>query len=309
MKAVRFHDYGDSSVLTLEDVPVPEVGPGQVLVKVTAAGVNPADAAIRAGGMREFLPMELPHVPCIDVSGTVVGVGPGVSGWSEGTQVAAFLPINENGSAAEYVLAAADLLAAVPSGVDLVDAAALPAVALTAKQALFKFGRLAAGQRVLINGAGGGVGAYAVQLAHEAGAEVTATASPRSAGRVRAYGADTIIDHTVTPVVEVAKGAFNLIVNLVPTSPEETDALAALTGDNGVFVTATTPVSTEPGRGVTASQVSVQSDAGELSDLFDRVAAGTLQIYVSARRPLSELAAVHAELDRGEQNGKTVIVL
>ncbi|MWA03280.1 zinc-binding dehydrogenase [Actinomadura sp. LD22] len=308
MKAVRYHQYGDSGVLAHEDVPTPEAGPGQVLVKVTATSFNPADAMLRAGYLKEVLPLELPHVPGVDVTGSVAGIGAGVTGWAEGDAVAAFLPLTADGASAEYALAPAEVLAAVPEGVDLVDAAALPGVGLTALQALFEHGGLQAGQRVLVNGAGGAVGGYAVQLAHRAGAVVTATASPRSADRVRGHGADEIIDYTAAPVAEAARGGFDVVVNLAPNPPEEIAALAGLTADGGVLISATTEPPAEPGRGVRTVRMAVRSDADQLAGLLARVATGDLKIDVADRRPLAELAAVHAQADQGGLAGKTVIV-
>ncbi|CAG7616236.1 NADP-dependent oxidoreductase [Actinacidiphila bryophytorum] len=308
MKAVRYHEYGDATALTLEEVPVPAPGPGQVLVKVAATSFNPADATLRAGHLREVFPVALPHVPGADVSGTVAALGADVTGPGEGAAVAGFLPLDGDGAAAEYVLAPASVLAPVPDGVDRVGAAALPAVGLTAWQALFEHGGLKAGQRVLVNGAGGGVGGYAVQLAHREGAHVTATASPRSAERVRGLGADEIVDYTQAPVAKAARGPFDLVVNLVPTAPEDTDALAALTADGGTFVTATTEPSTAPGRGVTVTRMVVRSDPAQLAALLALVAAGDLRI-TATRRPLPDLPAVHAEADRGDLHGKTVITV
>ncbi|ROQ69084.1 NADPH:quinone reductase-like Zn-dependent oxidoreductase [Streptomyces sp. 840.1] len=308
MKAVRYQQYGDHAVLTLDEVPTPVAGPGQVLVQVTATSFNPADAAIRAGYLRELLPLRLPHTPGVDVSGTVAGTGEGVTGWAEGDQVAAFLPLHLPGASAQYVLAPAESLVAVPEGVDPVDAAALPGPGLTAWQALFEHGGLTAGQRVLINGAGGAVGGYAVQLAHQAGAEVHATASPRSADRVHAYGADHVIDHTLTPVADAAKGPFDLVVHLASTGPEDTDALAALTAGGGLFVTATTEPATEPGRGVRVVRMAVRNDTDQLADLLHRAAAGTLRLDVAERRPLAELPAVHALADSGTLPGKTLLI-
>ncbi|MFF3564697.1 NADP-dependent oxidoreductase [Streptomyces sp. NPDC002574] len=309
MKAVRFHQYGGSDVLVQEDVPVPVPGAGQVLVKVAATSFNPADAMLRTGYMREMFPLDLPHVPGMDMAGRVARVGEGVTGWAEGDAVAAFLPLTGAGASAEYVLAPTEVLAAVPEGVDLVQAAALPAPGLTAWQALFEHGRLRAGRRVLINGAGGAVGGYAVQLAHRAGANVTATASPRSADRVRGFGADQIIDYTATPVIKAADGGFDLVFNLAPTTPEETAALAELTADGGVFVSATTPPPAEPGRGVETVRMATRSDAAQLAELLGRVRSGDLRIDVAARRPLAELASVHAQADQGTLPGKTLIVI
>jgi NADPH:quinone reductase-like Zn-dependent oxidoreductase len=309
MKAARYHEYGDAAVLAVEEAPLPEPGPGQVLVKVTATSFNPADAMMRAGHLREIFPLDLPHVPCVDVSGTVAALGPGTAGPAEGTAVAGLLPLHTDGAAAEYVLAPADALTALPAGVDPVDAAAVPGSALTAWQAVTEHGRVRAGQRVLVNGAGGAVGGYVVQFAHLAAAHVTATASPRSTDRVRAQGADEVVDHTAAPVAETASGPFDVIVNVAATSPEATDALAALAADGGVFVTATTPPSAEPGRGVEVVRMAVRSDAAQLAAIYARIAAGEIRVDVGARRPLADLPAVHAQADEGTLHGKTVITL
>jgi NADPH:quinone reductase-like Zn-dependent oxidoreductase len=309
MKAVRFHDYGDSTVLKVEDAPMPEPGPGQVLVKVIATSLNPADAFIRAGYLREMVPLALPHVPGLDFSGTIAAVGPGVTGWAEAATVAGSLSMDAEGAAAEYVLAPADVLAAVPAGVDPVDAAALPVAGLTAWQAVTEHGRVQAGQRVLVNGAGGAVGGYAVQFAHLAGAHVTATAGPRSTARVSSYGADDVVDYTSAPVTETAKGPFDLVVNTAPIAPEDADALAALTADGGRFVTTTTGPGTEPGRGIEVDHMYVHGDGAGLATLLSRVADGEVRIDVAGRHPLADLAAVHAQADQGTLHGKTVITL
>ena len=186
MKAVRFHEYGDPSVLRYEDVEQPVPGAGQVLIKVAATTFNGVDGNIRAGFMQGPIPVTLPHTPGIDVSGTVASLGDGVEGFEVGDQVVGFLPMTDDGAAAQYVVAPAEILAPAPTSIALADAAALPIVGLTAWQALFEHAKLAAGQRALINGAGGAVGGYAVQLAKNAGAYVIATASPSSGDRVKA---------------------------------------------------------------------------------------------------------------------------
>ena len=183
MKAVRYHSYGDSGVLVYEDADRPVAGAGQVVVKVAGAAFNPVDVAIRAGFMRQVFPLAFPHIPNFDVAGVVAETGEGVSGWSAGDTVVAFLPMTAPGAAAEYVAAPADVLAAAPRTVELADAAALPSAGLTAWQSLFEHAGLKDGQSVLINGAGGAVGGYAVQLAKHAGATVIATASAHSADR------------------------------------------------------------------------------------------------------------------------------
>lgn len=309
MKAVRYHQHGDSDVLTYEEAARPVPAEGQVVVKVAGTSFNPVDVAIRAGYLQQVFPLSFPHIPGIDVAGTVTDLGVGVTGWRVGDAVVGFLPMNADGAAAEYVAVPAEVLAAAPRTVDLADAAALPAVGLTAWQSLFDHAGLKTGQRVLVNGAGGAVGGYAVQLAARAGAMVTATASARSAERVRGHGADRVIDYTAAPLTQAVAGErFDVVLNLVTTSPEETAALVALVADGGVFVSTTTPGQDETGRGVRAVRVFVRSDATQLAGLVTRVDAGELKIDVADRRPLADLAHVHDEAVTGELAGKTILI-
>jgi NADPH:quinone reductase-like Zn-dependent oxidoreductase len=245
--------------------------------------------------LQDVLPLAFPHVPNPDAAGVITEVGEGVAGWSVGDAVVAFLPAAAPGAAAEYVAAPAEVLAAAPRTVELADAAALPWAGLTAWQSLFEHADLKPGQGVLVNGAGGAVGGYAVQLAAQAGATVTATASARSRDRVRSYGADRIVDYTVTPVPQAVAGQqFQVVLNLAPTSPEETAQLVELVTDGGAFVSITTPGPEDAGRGVRTVHVFVRSDAAQLAELVARVDAGDLAIDVAERLPMADLAAVHA---------------
>jgi NADPH:quinone reductase-like Zn-dependent oxidoreductase len=309
MKAVRYHAYGDSGVLVYEEAERPAAGAGQVVVKVAASAFNPLDVALRAGFVRETFPVTFPHIPNFDVAGVITEVGDGVSGWSTGDAVVAFLPITGPGGAADYAAVPADALAAAPRAVELADAAALPSAGLTAWQSLFEHAGLTAGQSILVNGAGGAVGGYAVQLARQAGATVTATASTRSADRVRSYGADRIIDYAAAPLPRAAAGQrYDVVLNLVRTGPEETAELAGLAADGGAFVSTTFPDLDAPGRGVRVVSVFARSDAAELAGLVARVDAGDLKVDVAGRRPLTELAAVHDEAVSGRLAGKTVLI-
>jgi NADPH:quinone reductase-like Zn-dependent oxidoreductase len=308
MKAVRYHSYGDSDVLVYEEADRPVAGPGQVVVQVAGTSFNPVDAAIRAGFLEQVFPVAFPHIPNFDVAGVIAEVGEGVSGWSVGDAVVAFLPMTAPGAAAEYVAAPAEVLAAAPRTVELADAAALPSAGLAAWQALFEHAEVKAGESVLINGAGGAVGGYAVQFAAQAGATVTATASPRSLDRIRSYRADRIVDYTATPLLQAVAGQhFDVVLNLVPTSPEETAQLVGLVADGGAFVSTTTPGPEDAGRRVRTVRVFVRSDATQLAELVARIDAGVLQIEVAERRPLTDLAAVHDEAAAGRLSGKTVL--
>ncbi|TWH73335.1 NADPH:quinone reductase-like Zn-dependent oxidoreductase [Modestobacter roseus] len=307
MKAVRFHEVGGPEVLRYEDVDQPVPGAGEVRVRVAGSAFNAADAGMRAGFLP--IPVVLPHVPGYDVSGTVDALGDGVGGLRVGDAVIGFLPMERDGGAAEYVIAPAEALVPAPTTIPLPDAAGLPSVALTAWQALFDDGELAAGQRVLINGAGGVVGKYAVALAARAGVHVVATASPRSSDAVRAAGAEEVIDHTTTDVLGAVEEPVDVLVNLAPIEPEQFAALVAVVRDGGKVVSTTAFMATpgDEARGVTAATVFVLPNRDRLTELVSLVDSGDLHVEVTRRVPLTELPALHAEAATGRIEGKVVV--
>jgi len=308
MKAVRFHEYGEPDVLRYEDAEQPAPGPGEVRLRVAASAFNPVDDGIRGGYLRDVFPVTLPHIPGIEVAGTIDELGDGVTDVQVGDHVIAFLPMTAAGAAAEYAVAPAEILAPAPTSIPLPDAAALPMVGLTAWQALFDDAGLTTGQRVLINGAGGAVGGYAVQLAKRAGAYVIATAGPSSSERVSSAGADEVIDHTTTEVT-VAE-PVDVLLNLARIAPEEMAALVASVHTGGVVVN-TVPTIPTPGddeRGVRAVGVFVRSDAEQLSRLVAMVDRGELRVDVAERVPLADLPAVHARAAAGTLPGKVIVL-
>jgi NADPH:quinone reductase-like Zn-dependent oxidoreductase len=308
MKAVQFNEVGGPEVLRYGDVEQPTPGAGEVRLRVAASAYNAADNGMRAGFLP--IPIELPHVPGYDVSGTVDALGDGVTSVSVGDQVIAFLPMERDGGAAEYVIAPADAVVAAPTSIPLTDAAALPSVALTAWQALFDDGRLEAGQRLLVVGAGGVVGKYAVQLAERAGVHVIATASPRSADAVRAAGADQVIDHTETDVLDALDGQVDVLLNLAPIEPKQFAADVAAVRDGGTVVSTTAFMATpgDESRGVRAATVFVLPNRERLAALVSLVDAGALTVEVTRRIPLAELPALHAEGAAGRIAGKVVVL-
>ena len=295
MKAVRFHEFGGPEVLRYEEADQPVPGPGQVLVKVAGTAYNPVDAAFRAGFMQQAMPVKLPFIPGLDLAGTVV---------DSGEQVIAFLPMTSDGASAEFVVVDRELLAPAPTSVPLADAAALPSGALTAWQGLFEQAGLQSGQRILINGAGGAVGGFAVQLAKQAGAYVIATASPRSVAAVRSAGADEIIDHTTTTVTTEP---VDVVFNLVRADEATMAGLVALVKPGGVLVSTAAPAEEDQERKVKTISMYVRSDAKQLEALAAQVDAGTLKLDIGARYPLSELAKVHEEATTGTIHGKIII--
>lgn len=307
MKTMRFFETGDPSVLTLDEVETPTPAAGQVLLRVAGAGVNPADNGIRFG--RLPIPITLPHTPGYDASGTVVSFGAGVTGLTVGDEVVGFLPMTDDGAAAEYVLAPADSLVAAPASIALSDAAGLPSVALTAWQALFEYADLQAGQRIVITGAGGVVGLHAVRLAKRAGAEVIATASGRSRAAVTDAGADRVIDRTAGSAASVIDEPVDVVLNLAPLAEEEFSALTARVRDGGVVVSTTAWMATpsDEARGVRGLTVFVRSDRDQLAELVRLVDAGELRVDIAERVPLVQLPEVHARLEAGQVHGKIVV--
>ncbi|BDZ48516.1 NADPH:quinone reductase [Frondihabitans sucicola] len=309
MKAVRFHEVGGPEVLRTEEIEQPTPAAGQVRLRVAASAFNAADNGMRAGFLP--IPVELPHVPGYDVSGIVDALGDGVDDLAVGDAVIGFLPMEKDGGAAEYVVAPAEAVVAAPTSIPIADAAALPSVALTAWQALFDDGHVAAGQRVLIIGAGGVVGKYAIRLAKRAGVHVIATASPRSIDAVRAAGADEIVEHTGTDVLDAVTEQVDVLLNLAPIDPDRFGAYVATVRDGGIVVSTTAFMATpsDESRGVRAATVFVLPNRDRLAQLVALVDDGALTVEVTRRIPLADLPALHAEAGAGRVVGKVVVLV
>lgn len=309
MKAVRFHEYGDPEVLRVDDVDIPTPGAGQVLVRVAATSFNGVDANIRAGRMQGPMPLTLPHTPGLDVAGTVEVLGKGVTGLRVGDPVIGFLAFVDHGATADYVVAPATGLAPAPRSIPLADAAALPLVGLTAWQALFEHANLQAGQRILINGASGAVGGYAVQLAKAARAHVIATASPQTKDQVQAHGADEVVDYTAGQTADWVSSPVDVLLNLAPISPEQFTALATRVRDGGVIVNTTVwmPAPSDAARGVRGIDLFVRSDVEELGELSARVDRGELTVDVAERVSMTDLSSVHSRAAAGTLAGKVIV--
>lgn len=307
MNAVRYHSYGAANVLRYEEVDRPTAGPGQVLVRVAATSFNPVDAAIRAGYLREAFALRLPHTPGLDVAGTVAALGDGVVGLNVGDDVVGLLSMTDDGAAANYVVVPAAALSAAPTAIALQQAAALPVAGLTAWQALFEHAGLESDQRVLINGAGGAVGGYAVQLAAQAGADVLAVTGPRSADQASRYGAAQVLNYTAGPVSATAHEPVDVVLNLAKATAEEMAGLVAIVRPGGVLVT-TVPPGPDAGGDVRVISMFLRSDADQLSALVARVDTRQLQVAVDQCYPLADLAAVHHRSDAGDLHGKVLLV-
>ncbi len=302
MKAARIHEQGGPDVIRYEDAPKPAPGPGEVLLKVAAAGFNPADGGDRSGRYRS---VTLPFTLGFDVSGTVEEADPD-SGFAVGDGVIGRL--DHGGASAEYAVAPADVLVRAPERIPLPDAAAIPVAGLTAWQAVHEHAQVKDGQRILVNGAGGGVGGFAVQLAKGAGAYVIATASPRSADAVRAHGADEVIDYTTTSPADAVQEPVDAVLSLVFVGPEAGESLAGLVRPGGVIVSITGRIDVSEDLDIRSVGFSARNDPQLLAELVRLVDAGQLTVDVAERLPLSELAEVHRRSEAGQTRGKVILI-
>jgi NADPH:quinone reductase-like Zn-dependent oxidoreductase len=212
MKVAEIFEYGPPTVIQLTDVPRPEPLTGQLRIRVSAAGVGPWDALIREG--RSGIPQTLPLILGSDIAGVVDAIGADVPGFSVGDEVYGLTNKNFTGGYAEYALASASSMSQKPKNLSFVQAASAPVVAVTAWQMLFDYAHAARGQKVLVHGAAGNVGAYAVQMARNAGLEVFGTASSNNLDYIRELGVGTAIDYHQTRFEDVVR-AVDIVLDTV----------------------------------------------------------------------------------------------
>lgn len=321
MKAMQMHTFGGPEVLTYEEVPRSVAGPGEVLLRVYAAGVNPSDWKTRTGfaDLPESRRPPRPSLPFIlghDVSGVVEAVGPEVTTFRQGDVVYGLTRIAEAllggtgayaGAYAEYTTTLATNLAPKPMTIDHLHAAAVPTAALTAWQALFEHGKLEAGQSVLINGAAGGVGHLAVQLAKARGARVIGVASGRHEAFLREVGVDQFIDYTTTPL-EQTGCVVDLVLDAV--GAQDGDRLLDVLKPGGRLV----PIflghySAERAAeaSVTISLCLVHADAAQLVEIGRLIDTGRVHVAIEMVVPLWEARKAHERGEGQHLRGKIVL--
>jgi NADPH:quinone reductase-like Zn-dependent oxidoreductase len=306
MAAVRIDTFGGPEVLQVRRIPRPAPGPGEVLVRVHAASVNPVDTEARAAGDRSVARVALPYVPGFDLSGVVVGVGEGVTRFARGDEVFAMLDLRRGGAYAEYALVKEAEAAAKPASVPHAEAASLPLVALTAWQALFETADLQPGQTVLIPAGAGGVGSVAIQLARWRGARVIATASERNHPFLRSLGADEVIDYTAQRFEDVAR---DVDVVLDPIAGDTQVRSLATLREGGILVglLGLESAARAPGRDVRTTAILVRPDAAQLARIAALVDSGDLRPIVSHRLPLARAAQAHRQSETRRTRGKIVL--
>jgi NADPH:quinone reductase-like Zn-dependent oxidoreductase len=306
MQAVRLHAYGGSEVLVLEEVPRPQAGPGEVLIRVHAAGVNPLDWKVRAGHVKAMIAHRLPLIPGWDVSGVVEAVAPDVTAFKVGDAVYGMLDFRRNGAYAEYVAARPKHLALKPSTVDHIQAGAVPLASLTAWQSLFEVAGLKSGQTVLVHAAAGGVGHFAVQFAKEKGAKVIGTASADNHGFLRQLGADEVIDYRTTDFEDAARDV-DVVLDTIGGDTQQRSWQVLKKG--GILV-ATLGISSPDAakqHGVRGEGIFVQPDATQLTQIAAMIDSGKLKPTVTTILPLAQASRAHELSEAGHVRGKIVL--
>jgi NADPH:quinone reductase-like Zn-dependent oxidoreductase len=306
MKAVRMHSYGGPEVLIYGDAPRPMPGPGEVLIRVHAAGVNPVDWKVREGYLQQMIHYSLPLIPGWDVSGQVEALGPGVVTVQEGEEVFSRPDISRDGAYAEYIVARESEVAAKPMSVGHVQAAAIPLAALTAWQSLFDAAKLAAGQRVLIHAAAGGVGSFAVQLARWKGAHVIGTASAQNQAFVGELGAAETIDYQTTRFEDIARD-MDVVFDTMGGDTQKRSWKVLKKGGILVSIVNAPPAEEAAKYGVRAAYVFVQPNAGQLGEIARLVDFGEIKAIVEAVLPLSEARQAQERNRKGHTRGKIVL--
>ena len=311
MRAAQYDRYGDPSVLYVGDAPLPRAGTDEVLVRVAASSVNQIDATARSGSARAATGFRFPKGTGVDFAGEVAAVGTGVGDLAPGDRVWGFLPglpRTRTAAAAQFVVAKRRHMSLAP-GIDLVHAAALPLVGVTALVALRTHAKLQPGGRLLVRGASGGVGSVVVQVAAAMGAQVTALTSGDTLDLVRSLGADAALDyHTHGPS---SLGSFDAILDLTGTRLAAYRALLAPKGRMVTTATRAIPYilfSTVFGpRRVRAFVVAPRSEL--LTDLADLVDEGALKPVIDTVFPLDSIAEAHRALAAGGVRGKLVVAV
>ncbi|GFE61145.1 NADP-dependent oxidoreductase [Geobacter sp. AOG2] len=306
MKAVRIHAYGGPEVLVHEDAPRPQPGKDEILVRVHAAAVNPVDWKIREGYLKDMLDSRLPLIMGWDVSGTVEAVGPEVIRFQVGDEVFSRPDLARDGAYAEFIVIRETEAAFKPKTIDHLHAAAIPLAGLTASKSLFSAAHLSAGQTILIHGAAGGVGTYAVQLAKWKGAHVIATASERNHDYLLDLGADEVIAYQNVRFEDRVRD-----VDVVfDTIGGETQARSwKVVKPGGVMVSIVSPPSQEEAvaHGVRPEFVFIQPDAAELAEIAKLVDSGKIRVMVESVLPLAEARRAQELSRNGHARGKIVL--
>jgi NADPH:quinone reductase-like Zn-dependent oxidoreductase len=308
MKAMLIREYGGPDVFEFGDIEIPEVRDNELLVRVMSSSVNPVDTAIRQGMLRFFNRLSFPAVPGVDAAGEVVGKGMACSRFGPGDHVYAFMGIKRNGGYGEYISVPEEFAAKCPPNISMDVAGTVPGVGMTAMEAFTVHAPLKPGMKVLITGAGGGVGTYAVQIAASMGSEVTAVCASRNIRLVRDLGAGSVIDYSIEDVLQTPV-RFDVILNCVRTMNNL--SLKNLLKPYGKLIYIAGNPASMP-RMVLSNLFSdkkarmffVQTSGTILEQLSDLIATGKVRPVVEKIYSWHELPDAHRHMEAGKVTGK-----
>lgn len=306
MKAIVAHEYGGPEVLKYEDVPRPEPKEDEMLIKVLAAGVNSFDGVLRSGKYAKAFGTQLPWHPGYDVAGIVEKVGGKVTKFKVGDAVFAFIAISKGGGYAEYALAKETDAALKPATISFAEAAGVPSVALTAWQALVDKANVLSGQTVLIHGASGGVGMFAIPIVKIHGARVFATASTANQDFLKQLGADAAIDYKTQKFEDIAKD-IDVVIDGV--GGETLARSYPIVKKGGIVVTLTEPVDQAQldKYGIRGAFLSVRNNGDELGQIGKLIDEKKIKVIVAETFPLADASKAQAKADTGHARGKIVL--
>lgn len=306
MKAVRIHQYGGPEVLLFEDAPRPVPGFAEVLIRVHAAGVNPIDWKIRAGYLKDVRPYTFPLILGWDLSGIVEAIGPGTGKFKKGDEVYSRPDSARNGAYAEYITVNESEVAFRPRSIAHIQAGGIPLACLTAWQAIFDTAGLSAGQRILIHGAAGGVGSYAVQLAKWKGAYVIGTASAGNQPYLRELGVDEPIDYEKDRFEDLVR-SVEVVFDTIGGDTQRRSWKVLKKG--GILVSITAPPSADEAakNGVRQAFTLMTPNSLELTEIAKLVDTGKLKPTVETVLPLADARRAHELSQMGHTRGKIVL--
>lgn len=315
MKAVYYESFGGPEVLRIGERPIPEPAADEVLVQVAAVGVNPIDRRLRNGELQEFFTRDWPIIPGWDVSGRIVAVGVGVSGWREGDEIVglAFTWTLHHGTYAEYAPVKAASIAPKPKELSFDEAAALPLVSLTAWESLAEYADLQPGQTVLIQAGAGGLGSIAIPVAKHLGAIVYTTARRENFEYVRARGADHVIDYTCADYVGAIRerepqGLDAVLESLTGDAVVEAAIRLVKPGGTVVYMNNEPPPMPEiAARNIRTKFLHHRPDGESLARLMKLYGAGVLPLPPIEVMPLEAAAEAHRRSESGRTRGKLVL--
>lgn len=303
MKALRIHEFGTPGHAVLEDQTPATAGPGQATVRIEAASVNPLDLKMLAGFMQPVFPVNFPYALGTDFAGVIETIDAHAVGFKLGDRVVGRLGASAGGAFAQSAVVPIDSLCRIPADMSFEQAAALPTAAGTAWQALFGAGKLVAGQRVLIHGAAGGVGSFAVQFAKQAGARVIVTASSKNHGLAKELGADEVIDYRHE---DFSARLRDLDLVIDPVGGDTTERSWSVLKPGGTLVSLVDPT-IAPRGDVNGVFVFFQGDTPVLQGIIKIFEARRLQVILDTIHPLDEARAALEQVANGHARGKVII--